>query len=180
MSSNDAAAYPRIPGFLRRVRPWHVLVVLCIVPVVLIAADSMIRKKPPPQVTMQDVDQARRLWESRGPASYDLSIEFSSGYLGATTFDIAVRGGKVTRVLKDGAVEVRDNPEYWTVANQFDVIAKDIATRDAGEFHVRQNVRVELYADFDPELGYTRRFERIAKRSPQNYKWRVTRFQAVD
>jgi hypothetical protein len=174
------ATNDRVPQALHRVRPWHVILVLCLIPVLLIAKELVFPKRERPQVTSEAIAEARARWREHGPKSYDISIRFHSFNTGDDTFDLEVRDGHVSRAVKNGSIEIVDKKEYWTVDSQLDEIAADIERRDQGGYNVKQNVTIELYAEFDAELGYVRRYEHIIVRNPQNYDWEVTSFRPVE
>ena len=134
-----------------------------------------------PVLTMQEFNRAKQIWVSHGIDSYDLDLEFKGGS-NSERIHLEVRKGKVTTVTKNGKPPAQERTrEEWTVPNQFAMIAADMAKEAHGSFGTREGVVIVLRAEFDPELGYPKRYvlDVVKGRSPLHSNWTVTHFQVV-
>jgi hypothetical protein len=72
--------------------------------------------------------------------------------------------------------------DVWTVAGQFDTLYRELelAENPEREMQAPPGTRLRLLAEFDPKLGYPRRYRRIVVGDAPSVTWDVTRFEAVD
>lgn len=163
---------------LRRVpiRPWHAILALALVPVVLITIHLLRPQEEEPVLTSADLSRHREIWQEKGPESYNLEIVFNTLPLGDTRYYLEVRNGEVETITRDGRESPESNERYWTVGHQFEVIAQDLAAWER-QMAVDPQIKYQIryYAEFDPEYGFIRYFRKEA-RGPENFNWRVVDF----
>jgi hypothetical protein len=175
----NSAAAPR-----RRFRPAAVAtgvalgVALAIVGglIVLVAT----RGERVPEITVESLDAAEQLWKERGPASYRMSIAVGGRQPGPV--EIEVHDGRVTHMTRNGVTPSQERTwEYWTAPAQFETIREDFeSARREGGFGAPPGTKTILRADFDPQFGYPRRYQRMVLGTDLNLDWTVTAFEALD
>jgi hypothetical protein len=146
--------------------------------VLLVLAIAWSRRDPLPRLTPEALTAAMGRWESVGPRDYDLELVLTGAQTG--NIHIEVRGGEVTSMTRDGHTPVqRRTWDFWSVPNQIAMIAEDLASA-AGDpqraFGVSDRGQVVLQAEFDPALGYPRRYRRQVLGTNNSIEWRVTLF----
>lgn len=130
-----------------------------------------------PLLTPEALEQARRLWDSTGPASYDIEVQIRGRQPGVVR--LTVRNGRVTRMTRDGVVpRQRRTWSAWTVESQFDMLALELeaARRPEAGFAAPPGAQVVQRAEFDPQYGYPRRYQRHVRSTPLEVEWEVVRF----
>jgi Family of unknown function (DUF6174) len=155
------------------------------------------RKASAPIVTREDLAAAERRWNDRGPASYNMDLEIGGRQPGPV--HIEVRDGRVTRMTRNGVTPSQPRTwAYWTVPEQFETIRQDFDSAETpGGFGAAVGTQTILKAEFDPEFGYPRRYQRfvLASKAPSqsptpspqvtsggadlDVEWIVTRFAAI-
>ena len=150
-----------------------------------------------PVITRDGSGDGRARWQKQGPASYTMDLMIGGRRPGPV--HIEVRDGKVTRMTRDGVTPSQPRTwEYWTVPEQFETIRQDFDSAEtAGGFGAAPGTQTILKAEFDPQYGYPRRYQRfvLASKTPTqspslapiassggadlDVDWRVTRFEAV-
>jgi hypothetical protein len=133
-------------------------------------------RDPIPPLTRTAFESARDRWKQHGIGDYDMAIVFSGGQVG--DFDISVRGGDVTRLVRNGQA-VADRGAAWrslSVPGMFEILEIDLARIEersdrgnAGEYKVS--------VEFDPAWGIPRRYRQIqlgGRRTTS--EWQITRF----
>ena len=115
-----------------------------------------------PRLTRAAFDEAKRKWEASGIASYDLDLRFAGGDQ-QKLVHIEVRAGEVAKCLENEVPPSQKSSwDDWTVANQFAMIGEDLDKSEdpANGFHVKDNVVIMLFAEFDPQYGYPLAYNR--------------------
>jgi hypothetical protein len=132
-----------------------------------------------PEITRQDLLAAKRRWQDAGLAGYKMDLMIGGRQPGVV--HIEVREGMVTRMTRDGIVpSQRRTWEYWTVPEQFATIDQDFDSAETpGGFGAAPGTQTILRADFDPQYGYPRRYQRFVLGTNLNVDWHVTRFEPV-
>ena len=133
-----------------------------------------------PTLTRAAYEQAVARWEAHGPASYDMDVEIRGRRAGQV--QIEVRNGEVTQMARDGHTpQQRRTWDYWTVPTLLDTIGQelDMAADPVAGFHAPAGSVVVQQAEFDPTLGYPRRYRRLILGTPLDVEWIVMRFEAV-
>jgi len=131
-------------------------------------------------LTAENLEQAQRLWQARGPRSYDLDLAI--GGIRAGTVHVEVRQGQVTAMSRDGhSPSQRRTWDAWTVPGQFDTLETELADMAHPErgFAAPPGAQVVERVRFDPELGFPRRYVRWVLGTNLEVEWSTTRFQRV-
>ncbi len=134
-----------------------------------------------PPLTAQNYEAAVRRWEEHGPSSYDLDVTIQGRQPGVV--HVEVRDGKVTLMSRDGVVpKQRRTWDVWTVSGQFDMIGQELEKQPdpVAGFGAPPGSRAILQAEFDPQLGYPRRYRRTILGSNLDVEWETTRFESRD
>ncbi|HVX11388.1 MAG TPA: DUF6174 domain-containing protein [Pirellulales bacterium] len=143
----------------------------------LIALAIVSRHQAVPALTSEALAAAQSRWEQHGPANYRIDLEVAGRQ--ASRYHVEVRGGKPTQVLRNDRPIPSRSWYYWTVPGLFEVLDHDM---DCSEdptrgFGARPGSRAVLRADFDPDLGYPRKFQRLIMGEPHlDMTWDVTAF----
>ncbi len=121
----------------------------------LIGALWMMREPMEP-LTEAALAAARKRWQAAGLRDYDLHYRMQGD-----DFDVKVRGGIVTEVLRNGRPTRTQNARLYGVDGLFDILAEDLDNlhNPSGPFARRGNV-VVMRVRFHPELGYVERYLR--------------------
>jgi Family of unknown function (DUF6174) len=133
-----------------------------------------------PELTPEDLTAAERLWEEKGPASYNLDLQIEGNQPGVV--HVEVRDGVTTNMQRDGRTPTQRRVwDVWSVPGMFDMIERelDIAADPVHEMDATANSRVELRAAFDQQYGYPIRFQRIVYGGGTEVYWRVTKFEPL-
>ncbi|MBL9125943.1 MAG: hypothetical protein JNG90_20035, partial [Planctomycetaceae bacterium] len=131
-------------------------------------------------LTLEALREAQAKWEEAGPASYNQELELVGSQAG--TIQVEVRRGEVTRMVRNGYQPSQQRTWwYWSVPGQFETIDVDWeAAQDPPRgFGVAPGTRAILRAEFDPQYGYPRFYQRVLLGTGIHVEWRVTRFEAV-
>lgn len=136
-------------------------------------------RRPPPVLTPDALDAAIARWEQHGPRDYDLDLEVRGG--GGGKIHIEVRGGEPTAMTRNGIPAAEHTWMYWTIDGLFDIIRQDLEGLDQPEraFGVADPSEIVQQAEFDPKLGYPKRYRRAVPVAGREIEWEVTSFQAV-
>jgi hypothetical protein len=150
--------------------------------VVLVASIlvSMVTRHRSPRLTRADFDAAVRRWEEHGPADYDLDLELSGNRPGK--IHVEVRQRQVVHMTRDGIEPTQKRTwDYWSVPGQFDTLEDEMhmAENPAASFQARRASQMVMWAEFDPEWGFPRTYDRVVLGADYEVHWRITRFQAI-
>jgi hypothetical protein len=133
-----------------------------------------------PRLTRAEYEAAVARWDAQGPASYNLDLELTGNR--PSLIHVEVRDGQAVRMTRDG-VEPRQERTwfYWTVPGQFDTIAEELemAENPAQAFNSPTATQVVIWAEFDPQLGYPLRYDRVVLGTDFEIHWKVTRFEPL-
>jgi hypothetical protein len=129
-----------------------------------------------PLLTELELDAAKKCWQERGPVSYDIDIELRGAQPGHV--QVKVRNRVAADETRDGRVPQKHTWETWTVPGMFDTLETDMEIAENPEHAIQAapGTRWQLRCEFDPQLGYPRRYHRLASGGPEVY-WHVTRFE---
>jgi hypothetical protein len=145
-----------------------------------ILVSMVARHHHPPRLTRADYDAAVRRWEEHGPADYDLDLELSGNRPG--NIHVEVRQGQVAHMTRDGFEPPQKRTwDYWSVPGQFDTLEEELhmAENPAAAFQARGASHMVMWAEFDPDWGYPRQYDRVVLGADYEVHWRITRFQAI-
>lgn len=173
-----AASAPARPGGKRL--PTTLLVGLVFVGLIvgLIVVVQVFAVRRIPELTEPLLEAAEQRWQENGPASYDLDLEITGAQPGVV--HVEVRDGEVTAMTRDGhAPEQRRTWDVWAVPGQFETIERELemAADPQHEMQAAEGTRLRLRAEFDPQYGYPRQYQRMVYGGGPEVYWRVTTFQ---
>jgi hypothetical protein len=163
--------------------------------VLMFALFVLKRGQSAPAITREDLAAAEQKWRQRGPKSYNMDLAIGGRQPGPV--HIEVRDSRVTRMTRDGVTPSQPRTwEYWTVPEQFETIRQDFDSADTpGGFGAAPGTQTMLKAEFDPQYGYPRRYQRfvLTSKAPSqvpfqepvanpaatnlDVDWTVTRFE---
>ncbi|MGD9647330.1 MAG: DUF6174 domain-containing protein [Pirellulales bacterium] len=178
--SDEASGQPQSRGAARpRALALGCLAGLGAALVLLVLAIAWSARDPLPRLTDETLAAAMSRWDEFGPRNYDLDLVLSGAQTG--NIHIEVRDGEVTNMTRDGHTPVqRRTWDFWSVPNQMAMIAEDLSSAEGDPqraFGVSDRGQVVLQAEFDPQLGYPRRYRRqVLGTTTNTIEWRVTRF----
>jgi hypothetical protein len=129
-----------------------------------------------PLMKAADFEAAQTRWKEHGPANYDLDLEGNFDLKGR--LHVEVRNRKVTAMSLDGRAEPERLWDYYSVPGLFGIIRDDL-DRNARADAKPENIVIQQ-AEFDPEFGYPRRYQRSGASAGQGGDWRIVRFRAVE
>jgi len=125
------------------------------------------------QLTVEQLDQARARWNTKGPASYDL--EYTIRKLDSTeTYDVKVRNGKAVSVTRDGQLLVDRLFAYSEMRALFGFI-EEFLQQDSQP----GQPRTFASATFDADDGHLLRYVRSVAVKGDRQEITVTRFERV-
>ena len=148
--------------------------------IALLALAIAARRSAAPAVTTEDLRAAIARWRAHGPRDYDLVVETSGKQTGR--YEVRVREGQPVAARRNGLDLKRREASYWTVPSLLDVIQHDLKFVDDPQrgFNAPPGSTVILRAEFDPELGLPRSYQRsILGQASDDVQWRIAEFQRV-
>lgn len=176
--SNDATA-----GISRQFRP-AALIVGTLLGAMAVAAGlltyALLHRNTTPLLTRADYEAAADLWNAKGPTSYNLELQLTGNRPGVIR--VEVRDGQATRMQRDGVVPSQERTWfYWTVPGMMDTIAEELemAESPAKSFNVPGASEVIQRAQFDPQFGYPRKYDRMVLGADFETHWEVTNFEPL-
>lgn len=131
-----------------------------------------------PDLTEPLLQAAEKRWQENGPASYDLDLEITGAQPGIV--HVEVRDGEVTAMTRDGrAPEQRRTWDVWSVPGQFETIERELELAEDPEHEMQApaGTRLQLRAEFDPQYGYPRQYQRMVFGGGPEIYWQITHFQ---
>jgi hypothetical protein len=131
-----------------------------------------------PELTVEHLEAAEKLWAAEGPMSYDLDLVIEGAQPGVV--HVEVRDGVTTAMQRDGlAPSQRRVWDVWAVPGMFETIERELqlAEDPEHEMDASAGASVDLRAEFDPKFGYPARFHRIVFGGGPEVYWRVTSFE---
>ena len=133
-----------------------------------------------PRLSQEAYERAVELWAKNGPRDYELDLELAGNRPGK--IHVEVRGGEVVHMTRDG-VEPRQKRtwDYWSVPGQLETIGQELemARDPAASFKTPGATQMVMWAEFDPERGYPRQYDRVVLGANFEVHWKVTRFQPL-
>jgi hypothetical protein len=133
-----------------------------------------------PRLTRESYEAAVARWDAHGPADYNLDIELTGNR--PSLIHVEVRDGQAVHMTRDGVQPRQERTWfYWTVPGMFDTIAEELemAENPAKAFGAPAATQVVSWAEFDPQLGYPRRYDRVVLGTDFEIHWKVTRFETI-
>jgi hypothetical protein len=145
----------------------------------IIALAVFLNRGQVPIMKPAELEAAERRWHERGPANYIMDLEGSFDIKGHMR--IEVRGGEVTAMSLDGRPSPPRLWHLWSVGGLFDFIETDLKRNTDAARHEGGPLPepVLQLAQFDPDLGLPRAYQRTELASGQSGGWRVVKFESV-
>ncbi len=141
-----------------------------------------VHRDPMPVLTIEALENARRLWDEHGVADYDLDLEISGDR--PASVRVQVRRGEVAALTHNGITpKARKTWASWSVDGLLDQMEAELTGSAAEKAGVEERERspAVLRAEFDPYYGYPSVFRRLATGSgggtSSDSRWEVTRFE---
>ena len=131
-----------------------------------------------PDLTDAKLASATKRWQEKGPANYDMDIEIRGAEPGSA--HVEVRNRVVTAATRDGRVTPEHTWNTWSVPGMFETLSRDIEIAEDPEKAIQAapGTKWRLRCEFDPVLGYPRRYHRMVTGGGPEVYWRVAQFNA--
>jgi hypothetical protein len=148
--------------------------------VVVFGGQRLFGPGPIPPLNPETFETQRQHWQANSISDYDVEITVEGRQ--AAVYRVEVRAGKVVSAKRND----RDLPEghtwnTWSVDGMFRTIASDVESLQkhaTGTAH-QSTPYVKLFAEFESEFGYPKRFLRVqsmGKAPSLEVTWKVTEF----
>jgi hypothetical protein len=144
---------------------------------VILALEVFVARRIP-ELTLEQLESARALWDRHGPASYDLDLEKLGERPGPV--HVEVRNGQVSIVTVDGREPPPWTRETWTVPGQFIMLEQELllAEDPIHQMQAQAGTKLRLRCEFDAQYGFPREYQRTVYGGGPDVYWRVTSFAA--
>jgi hypothetical protein len=129
-----------------------------------------------PLMKAAEFEAAQTKWKDRGPANYDMDLVGNFDMKGR--LHVTVRNGRVTAMTLDGEPKPQRLWDYYSVPGLFGIIREDLE-RNAVAAAKSEPVVIQQ-ADFDPVLGFPRRYQRSGASAGQGGDWKIVLFRAIE
>lgn len=132
-----------------------------------------------PTIDQARLDAAKKLWNDRGPPSYDLEVSVQG--IDLDTYQVAVRNGEVISAKINGTpLKQRRTLGSWSVPGMFRTISIDLerATNPI-QVNVGHTHKVTPQGVFDSQYGYPVRYRRIEWGGDFEVSWVISKFEIV-
>jgi hypothetical protein len=133
-----------------------------------------------PGLTSERLAAAESQWRSQGASSYEMDIRIGGRQPGLV--HIEVRDGQTTAMTRDGVTPKRRATwDAWSVPSMFDTLEIELAgaANPAKAFGAPADARVIELAEFDPQLGYPRAYQRSILGTTLDMSWQVAQFRPL-
>ena len=127
-----------------------------------------------PILTPEDFDAARQAWRDNKPESYEITVKVTGRQPGI--YHVQVQNGIAESASLDGRpLRNRRTLGTWAVNGMFETIRLDLVNN-------AEHGHLMLGADFDPQLGFPSRYERIEIRTGAHdaLQWEVIEFKTEE
>jgi hypothetical protein len=129
-----------------------------------------------PLMKAAEFEAAQTKWKDRGPANYDMDLVGNFDLKGR--LHVTVRNGRVTAMTLDGEPKPQRLWDYYSVPGLFGIIREDLERNAAAA--AKSEPVVMQQADFDPVLGFPRRYQRSGASAGQGGDWKIVLFRAIE
>jgi hypothetical protein len=179
MSNGEVQPAAATPRARVKVRPlvWGIVIGVGLALLAILLLLFVFARGSLPLVTEDALATATQRWEQRGPQSYRLKILVHGERSGAV--ELEVRDGEPVGLTRDGRMPARHTWDFWTVPGQLDAIQSEMTGDPRAMFGVPDHSQVIQRGEFDPELGYPRKYERYVLGKDLQIGWEVVRFEAL-
>ena len=172
MNSPDEPTSP--PNRRNKVHPLGVVVL----GVILFALAVFVLRDRTPSLTREIYQANLDRWLRSGVGSYDSTMRIDLPGQDASLYEVEVRSGQVVSLKINGNESKRG--DGYSILRLFDILDRELEFADGGA--VREPGLPEgavLRADFDAELGYPRKFMRLATKNKSVFI-ELTQFHLVE
>ncbi len=141
---------------------------------------AFLNRNSTPLVDRAAYEAASQRWDAHGPKDYNLDVELTGNRPGR--IHVEVRNGEATKMERDGVVPRQERTwYYWTVPGMMDTIAEELemAETPAESFGAPGASQVIQRAEFDPQYGFPRKYDRVVLGADFEIHWQVTNFEPV-
>ena len=129
------------------------------------------------RLTEERFEAAFERWQEADVESYNLDLVLAGRE--SATIHLEVRQGEPTEMTRDGRRPSRRVWEYWTIPEQFEMIRRELTADPRTAFGASDRDQVILRAEFDPRLGYPRKYEREVLGQDASIRWEIVAFEEV-
>jgi hypothetical protein len=173
-----AAQQPSDDGLSPRTMIFGVIAAALAVIAVLVVLKVLFAENIP-DLSEESLRAAKQRWERLGPASYDLDLEIRGAQPGIV--HVEVRDGAVTAAVRDGRATPERTWDEWSVPGQFNTLERELelAEDPQHEMDAPPGAQLRLRCEFDPQLGFPRRYHRHATGGAPEVFWRATSFKSI-
>lgn len=135
----------------------------------------------PAVLTAADFEVAKKKWEERRLANYDIEIVVKGAQ--PATYTVEVRDGTAIKALRNGNPLTQQRTfATWSVDGMFGTMESDVASLEQQKTQQAKTGELPtlmLRAEFDPMYGFPKRFFRADWQRNLETSWTVTRFEAL-
>jgi hypothetical protein len=136
-----------------------------------------------PQLDVAEFMVSKQKWRDADVQDYRVVVEVTGRQ--AATYSVEVRGGEVRTAARNGQ-PLRQKRTFatWSVPGMFNTIQSDVANLEKHREGTadRQTPQVLLRAQFDPVLGYPKRYHRTELQkwsTNEEVSWTVVAFDVL-
>lgn len=134
-------------------------------------------REQPPELTEERLQIALQRWGKYGPADYQMTVVVTNPE--PATYTVTVRNGDVENLERsDGFSPRRHVWDSWSVAALLDIIRTECQEPES-VFRGQPNAEIVQQVEFDPELGYPKRYRRILLGGNSHVDWEITEFKTL-
>jgi hypothetical protein len=131
-----------------------------------------------PELTEASLTEAEDRWDRAAVASYEMDIKIGGAQPGQV--HIEVRNDEVIAMTRDNRFPPQRTWDVWSVPGMFETLERELelAQDPVHEMQAAVGTQLRLRCEFDPQLGYPRRYHRYITPGGPEVFWQVTRFQS--
>jgi hypothetical protein len=130
-----------------------------------------------PDLSAQAIDDAERRWAEHGSLSYSMVLEFAGDRMETSLYRVAVSGGSVDTLLRDGVPASSESRSEYSVRGLFGVLRRELAMAERPALlGAPAGYRVYLRARFEPITGRLDRYDRSVGGASNRITIRVLEF----
>ena len=132
-------------------------------------------------LTAEALTQAENKWRTRGPESYRIVIEMSGDRVQAGRFEVAVRGGEVVDLKRNGLVIGPTAGQDYSMDGLFHMLEQELGLAEhPASLGAPEGYSVYLNARFDEMTGRLIRYRRVVGGTSNSIEVNVVEFKTND